>query len=442
MTSKAQLVIGHVTAESARIWVCGRGLLTILVTSASGREQALQAVVGPDAGYTAVVDLQGLESDCCHQVKIVEEDCHGTFRTFPAAKTTAPFQFLLNSCNFHGWGPFRSHRVSCQRRLELAKDCRFAVHAGDQIYADQPWPSLTLEDYRTAYRRAWDQPDTRSLLSSLPNYMVADDHEVLDGFAWDGSFTLYQRVVMGLRGNFRPSPQLYHEVASNGMRSFDEFQSAHGPRTYAPSRYFSFNYGCHQFFALDLRFERQLRQGRMISEAQREALFAWLLLHRERPKFIITSTPFLVETVGAAEKWCGPEFSRQRHQIIDFLGAEKLANVAFLSGDIHASCHAEMEIQAVDGEFFRLHELCASPLNGTLQRSLRAFHHSAQRTTEEGTRYRVRLDKGSFLGKPAWGGTSNSAFMLVTVDGNQVTYDLHRSRVREAGPARSGGFWL
>lgn len=437
------MVVGHVTHQSARIWVRGnasRTLVSVRLASPLGLQETREAALRAENGYTGVLDFAGLEPDTAYQLVSGEET--GSFRTFPAPGQSSPFQFLLNSCNFHGWGPIRSHSSACRRRVELAKNCRFAIHAGDQIYADQPWPCLTLEDYRQAYERVWSQPDTRALLANCPSYMVADDHEVLDGFSWDGSFTLYQRLVMALRGSFRPSPQLYHEAASHGMQVFDEFQSSHGPRTYEPARYFSFNHGEHQFFALDLRFERQLRQGRMISEAQREALFGWLLEHRERPKFIVTSTPFVVEKKKAAEKWCGPEFFRQRHQIIDFLSAENLQNVVFLSGDIHASCHAEMDIQGRDGGFFTLHELCASPLNGTLQRGLSSFHQVGGRVTEEGTEYRVRLDQDSFLGRPRWGGTSNCALMLVSVDSNRVGYELHRTRVRENHPARAGQFSL
>ena len=410
--------------------------MLVRATSSSGQEHLRQAHLQAENGYTAVLDFEGLEPDTLYRLSC--EQTTGSFRTFP--KKSSAFQFLLNSCNFHGWGPLRSHQPACRRRTELARDCRFGLHVGDQIYADQPWPSLTLEDFRRAYRRAWEQPDTRELFANCPNYMVADDHEVLDGFSWDGSFTLYQRLVMALRGHFRPAPQLYHQVARHGVRAFDEFQSSHGPRTYEPARYFSFNYGDHHFFALDLRFERQLRQGRMISEAQREAFFGWLIEHREQPKFVITSTPFVVEKVKAGEKWCGPEFYRQRHEVIDFLAAEGLSNVVFLSGDIHASCHAEMDIEDRNGGFFTLHELCASPLNGTLQRGFQSFHSASQRVTDQGTRYRSRLDSTSCLGRPRWGGTSNSALMLVNVNGLEISWELHRTRVRETAPARRGQF--
>ncbi len=436
------MVIGHVSHHSARIWLCGSVQRPTLHVQLEGGGIRYTRTLKLEAqhGFTGILDFNELQPDTRYEVRAGEET--GSFRTFPSSACKGPFRFLLNSCNFHGWGPIRSHSRACGRRLELAGECRFALHVGDQLYADQPWPSLTLADYREAYRRAWSQPETRALFAQVPNYMIADDHEVMDGFAWDGSFTWYQRLLMALRGQFRPGSQLYQEIASNGVRAFDEFQSSHGPKNYAPARYFDFCYGEHHFFALDLRFERQLHEGRMVSEAQLEALFDWLLRFQDRPKFIITSTPFVVEKKKSSEKWCGPEFFRQRHQIIDFLAGENMKRVAFLSGDIHASCHAEMDLENRSGERFTLHELCASPLNGTLQRPLNSFHLETRRTTERGTRFRVRLDPQSFLGRPRWGGTSNSALMLVDVEGTRVRYALHRTRKADQAPARSGCFEL
>ncbi|CAN0164111.1 unnamed protein product, partial [Discosporangium mesarthrocarpum] len=86
------------------------------------------------------------------------------------------------------------------------------IHVGDQIYGDEDvhaktgrsirfmssWAScmnLTasmprsqwddkrnkmLEYYRETYRRTWNQPDVASVLASAANYMVIDDHEVVD----------------------------------------------------------------------------------------------------------------------------------------------------------------------------------------------------------------------------------------------------------------------
>jgi hypothetical protein len=47
---------------------------------------------------------------------------------------------------------------------------------------------------------------------------------------------------------------------------------------------------------MDTRFEQNRGKQRLISEGQRDALFAWLLENRDNPKFIVTATPFVTET--------------------------------------------------------------------------------------------------------------------------------------------------
>lgn len=66
---------------------------------------------------------------------------------------------------------------------------------GDQIYADELPPALqaqlgrshvvTFAEYAALYRDAWTEPDVRWLLSTVPTYMVFDDHEVADD--WNSS---------------------------------------------------------------------------------------------------------------------------------------------------------------------------------------------------------------------------------------------------------------
>ncbi|NUT32522.1 MAG: alkaline phosphatase family protein [Hamadaea sp.] len=66
---------------------------------------------------------------------------------------------------------------------------------GDQIYADElpsAWQQrlgrshvVTFAEYAALYRDAWSEPDVRWLLSTVPTYMIFDDHEVADD--WNSS---------------------------------------------------------------------------------------------------------------------------------------------------------------------------------------------------------------------------------------------------------------
>ncbi len=449
-SSGPRLVVGHVSDRGARIWGRGdaeRTRLRVTATSSEGERHEEVLDLSHAYGYSGVAELEGLKPGTNYRLEVRADGdpvalAQGGLKTFPAPDQERPFTMLLNSCNFHGWGPIRNNQLASQRRAEIAKGVDFVIHAGDQVYADKAPLSFSLGEFRSAYYRTWGDSSTQSVLSGQANYMVADDHEVLNGFAQDGSLTKFQRLLLWSRGQGGPAADQYQELLANGRKAFDEFQSAHSPRNYGPeARYYSFAHGRHQFFAMDTRFERHNGKGQMIGEGQRQALFDWLTEHRDRPKFIVTSSPFILENVKPEEKWSSPEFSAQRHEIIEFIAREKLDNVVFLCGDIHASAHAEMTIESRDGTRLTLHELCASPINGTLQRGRHEFVGHSQGVTPDGTRFEMRLDEESFLGKPAWG-TSNSAVMRISVDGDQVSYETHRTRKHDSGPVRKGSFTI
>jgi len=447
---KAQLVVGHVGTETARIW--GRGnaqhrVMHVEATSSCGQAVKDSVELTAENGFTGVAQLSSLQPDTDYQVEVRYGDhgpsARGEFNTVPGPDQSRPFSMLLNSCNFHGWGPIRDNDQAIERRRDIARGVDMVIHAGDQVYADKAPISFSLQEFRQAYDKAWTRPATAELLSSQANYMLADDHEVVNGFALDGELTAFQRALLWVRGHGGPREEQYQELTANGLKAYQEFQNSLSPGTYGDNKqYYTFSHGKHQFFALDTRFERHNGQRQMISPEQQEALFAWLSQHREVPKFIITSSPFVMEKIDSEEKWSSPEFSAQRHQIIEFLAEQNIDKVTFLAGDIHASGHATMEIERAEGKPLVVHELCASPVNGTKQRRLDEFHLNTEATTAAGVRFRTRIDPDTFVGKEDWGGISNSSVMKIHVDGDEVRYEIHRTRQSEPGPARQGQFTM
>ncbi|ODT76375.1 hypothetical protein ABS71_03485 [bacterium SCN 62-11] len=447
------MVVGHVTPNSARVW--GRGdaenrVMFVKATGPDGKSREESVQLSAEDGYTGVAQLDSLQPSTQYDLEVAYAASteaparslsrRGAVKTFPTE--AQPCTFLLNSCNFHGWGPFRSNREADLRRAEVARGVDLVIHAGDQVYADKAPFSFTLEDFRKAYVRTWGQPGTQQVLAGQANYMLADDHEVVNGYAQDGQLTGMQRAALWLRGHGGPREEQYQRLAQNGLRAFDEFQSAHGPKSYGENaRYYHFSHGVHQFFAMDTRFERHNGKREMVSEGQLQALFQWMSEHRDQPKFIITSSPFVLEKKDAEEKWSSPEFSGQRERILDFMAQNKMEKVVFLCGDIHASAHASMQITGKDGHELVVHELCASPINGTLMRSRSQFLGESQGTTPGGTSYKIELNEDSFLGGTTLD-TSNSAVMKIHLDGSRLNYQIYRTRTGDQQPARQGGFTI
>ena len=450
-----RLVVGHVTSNSARIW--GRGdadhpVMFLKATGPDGESTEETVHLSADDCYTGIAQLDSLQPSTKYELEVgygASLDApqrrlarQGALKTFPPEGEDRPCTFLLNSCNFHGWGPLRNNREADLRRAEIAEGVDMVIHAGDQVYADKAPMSFDLADFRKAYLRTWGQSGTQRVLSQQANYMLADDHELVNGYARDGQLTGMQRLSLWLRGRGGNRGEQYRQLASNGTRAFDEFQSAHGPKSYGENaRYYHFSHGKNQFFAMDTRFERHRGDGQMVSEGQLQALFQWLNEHRDQPKFIITSSPFVLEKKNSEEKWSSPEFSAQRQRIIDFLAENRMPKVTFLCGDIHASAHARMDIEAKDGSKITVHELCASPINGTLMRSRDQFLGESQGTTPGGASYRVELEENSFLGGSALD-TSNSAVMKVKLEGGRVNYQIFRTRQGQEAAVRQGEFQL
>lgn len=454
---KPRLIVGHLTHHSAKIW--GRGdadhpYMFVKAEGEDGSSHSSMLPLTPKDGYSGVVVLDDLQADSDYRLDVSygkspetpkrERVYHrkGELETFPAPGEDKPFSLLLNSCNFHGWGPYHDNDKANRKRAEVAKGVDMVIHAGDQVYADKAPISFSLGEFRTAYEKAWSDEGVPEVLGSQANYMLGDDHEVVNGFSEEGKLTRFQRFLLWARGHGGPAREQYAEMAKNGRKAFSEFQRSHGPHTFGEDlHYYTFAHGNHQFFAMDTGLNRNPGKGEMISSAQKEALFGWLKEKREQPKFIVTSTPFIMEYKNPEDKWTSPKWNAQRDEIIDFLGKEKLDNVVFLAGDVHASGHARMTIESEDGPDITIDELTASPVNASLMRGRDKFVGNRTGQTSSGTDYRVSLDEESFLGKEGWGfNIANSNVMKIEVDGNDIRYQIHRTRKDDKEPIRSGQF--
>ena len=453
-----RLIVGHVGSECAKIW--GRGdaqnpVMFVRAQGEQGQELEHSLTLYPSDGYTGVVGLEKLASSTDYEVEVSygadpktppEQRRYrreGAFETAPDADSSEPFKMVLGSCNFHGWGPIRNNDKAAEKVAQVAAGADLVIHAGDQVYADKSPLSFTLQEYRGAYLSTWGDQGLQKVLSSQANYMVPDDHEIVNGYAQDGELTGLQRALLWLRGHHKPAREQYDEMATNGKQAFTEFQKSHGPATYGSEvNYYTFAHGQHRFFAMDTRFEQNRAEKTMISSGQRDALFSWLLENREQPKFIVTATPFVTELTSKDEGWADEGHQKQREEIIDFIAQHELDNVVFLSGDIHGSCHSELRVSSVQGKELVLHELVSSPINASKMLSRKGFKDGSSGVTGKGTRWSTQLDQGSAIGHHGLPHIGNSNILAIEVDGDQVEYHFHRTRKDDPAPLVSGRFTI
>lgn len=443
-----RLIVGHVDETTAKLW--GRGSAEYPYLKAEVRDAQGQTVfsgarrLAADDGFTGVVQANGLQAGQRYSCTLTfsagpkESAAHsvsGSFTTSnPQANRTS---FLMGSCNFHR-GPLTGRAFQAISKLAHSKQPEFHLHTGDQIYTDMPIPSVTLDDYRTQYRKGWDRETTRKLLSSRPNYMILDDHEVVNGYGQGDPLSKSARALLWLRGFLNGESELRQHMEVNGLKAYDEFQQSHSPAGPGNVRHYSFSRGPAEFFVMDTRTRRIPEQGQMIDAEQMQQFKNWLKAHPDKPKFVVSSGPFVAEPQIAEDKWSSPNFRGQREEILDFIAAEKIEGVVFISGETHNSYHAECRLN----QQVTVHELAASPVNGVHTRGLDMFRQNSSGATAAGNRYQTTIHEASFLGEKAYFNSDFSAIMAVEVEGGEVRWELHRTHRDDPNAVRSGNFQL
>jgi hypothetical protein len=424
----SNLIVGHVTSSSARIWVRGEKGSKEARLRHRKRGTAAWTTEPPRPlvefrGFVEVFDLAGLSAGSAYECELSYKTGKApavdaaTFTTAPASPGT--FSFLLGSCNWSRGGLIKigNAKESWEGLKVIVEDRKpsFLIHAGDQIYSDVifgPLPKdMHLPYYRSLYQKAWNVRPTAEVLAMLPNYMILDDHEIFDDF-------------------FNGKP--YAGEASDTIRDFAkaayrEYQDWHNPQDFAPDFYYSFEWAGARFFALDVRTERhQGAHPAIIGTQQMERFQAWLLANAGAVKFVVTSVPFVGQGRTGDDKWNGPSFRAQRDELIDFIAKKGIAKLVFLTGDMHCSYHATMSV-AVPGGPSVVHELMSSPIN-QVANGIHGFVTDLSGTTQGGTSYQVKLDPAEFYG------THSNVMQVQAAVNGKIDWKVYRTKGVQSPP--------
>lgn len=444
-TVMPRLILGHTTESSIKIWVRASlrwPVAFIALFEDSGLVKLGSISIETQAAefHTAVHEWTGLKANTDYRVKVYfgktrkdrpealirDAYSEGRFTTFPASDQASDFTFILGSCNLHSLGIIERPDQAWSSISQIAKaaKARFMIHAGDQIYADIPFkPSSSLEHYRDKYLDAWDDcVPARKVLTELPHYMVMDDHEITNNF-----------------DNCRA--ELDRTLPLIALKVYWEFQHSHNPSAAANlHRYhYAFNFGDVQFFATDTRSKRDSSRGQMIDEVQMTALLAWMSKYKDHNKFVISSVPFVGEVLNPdRDKWCDPIYDAQRLKILNHVLDKDINHLTFLTGDMHTSYHATMEVTDTTKPYKApriIHELMSSPIN-QFTPSLPAKSHYATAASRqiEHINYSAQIHDKSYYG-------SHSNVMAISVSADKtIGYEIFRTTTNRIKPAIKGEF--
>jgi alkaline phosphatase D len=369
-------ILGHTTRNRVRFW--GRGddpgknnfcHAVVQVFDASG-----QTIVKAGCGkmrrhfdFTGIVDVEGLSSDKEYIYKMaffsdkkptdsiqdpVAVDLSSiqgvSFRT-AVADDDDEVSFVFGTCRVleidkfgddltqdHGDKTFKL----INQELDDGQRTDCLLMLGDQIYADRGGEICTkLHEYRKRYQLAFTTAEIRKLMSRVPTYMAADDHEIRNNWQNDDMY----------EGTPSETAEAL-EIFAAASQAYDSYQFIHSPgfggadgngqnRNRIFRRYYDFEVGTARFFIMDTRMERCRRctPPMIITSEQMEAFKSWLLANKNRLKFVGSAVPFFpdIKIAKQEDRWVG--YDVQRKEILDFIVSNRIEKVVFLSGDVHRS---------------------------------------------------------------------------------------------------------
>jgi hypothetical protein len=412
--------LGYVTSHSIKIWLHLESKpQTIYVSLHEGNVKAPQAAAGvlnlrKENLFTDCITIEGLRADTRYFYKLWTDpqhllslDLQGLtekdlqFCTL-SDDTNAQIDFLLMSCHnptVSGADGFDGHAVWADLpqiiSRESNKSVRFVLLVGDQAYADD-WETQLLDEpnadarlrlYLSAYRRFWSNIHYRRVMCALPAVMMWDDHDITDG--WGSRVDSY----VGETSEFKPE---WKRLFESAFQAFSLMQASRNPPTLAPNPRdgldFGFRIGPWGFVFMDLRTNRNLRQGRIITPDQLDRIRNWVEANRREMHtlFVASSVvfshgspvvedltlklwPYVMKFIAwiaskakwgeglqtkfnkslgdisddIKDSWGSKENAEQADLVLNYLFAlqndrERPLGVVILSGDIHTSGYANI----------------------------------------------------------------------------------------------------
>ena len=404
--------------KSVKDFLAGNGIVPVYL----GESDITQ-----DSNLTHVFEVAGLDADTRYYYALISvstdtavirrrteigADAPQSFRTMPAAPSSLVFGFY--SCHDHisasgdvgAWPHFS----------EQLKDANahFVIGGGDQAYVNTNnkngfldiWTWLKdnktallekfalgngkydeagielylLNIYRWYYRVYWNVPALREVFERFPQYMIWDDHEIMDGW---GSLTNSERRAR-ISGFFEEKDSKTNQLLVDLMwraacRAYYEYEHSHNPVTSVDLDRpddcqwdYGFRHGDAAFYVLDMRGHHDVEKNKnkktdidpniILGRAQVERFAAWLAGNEAKSAkvlFVVSPVPVLhwidrlVNYVDLGEakddfmdEWGHESNWTERNQLLEmiFKRIDKSGRkLVFLSGDVHCASVFRMQ---------------------------------------------------------------------------------------------------
>jgi alkaline phosphatase D len=399
---------GDVTAESAVLWTRADGgdSLTVEVSEDDGFDVNVleyRAETSPDRDFTVKAVADGLQADTRYHYRFRAGDAlspTGTFVTAPQAATSKPLRFVFSGDSDGRRRPDGSPVFNAFDVLDAAaaEDPAFFLYFGDTIYADRDPEARTLDEYRDKYKENRGYPGLSDILAATSTYTIWDDHEVFNDFA--GATVERDRFEAALRAfrEYMPlddggEPEILYrgfrwgadvDVILLDERSFRDESAAAAceidgqadplPAAASPGAPDALR-GIRGFVGLP----GELAEGcaeliddasrTLLGEEQKRYFFDWLASSDATWKIVVNSVPIQMLLALPYDRWEG--YAAERREVLEFIRANDIKNVVFLTTDFHANIFGPVRMDAFTDADPIAYEAIAGPIaTTTLQRDI------------------------------------------------------------------------
>ena len=346
---------GDATDTSFVAWTRGSGgftpPITLVVSTAPDLSSPVATIGGLSfdaaADDTLQADVGGLAADTQYYYAFTngtDTSPIGRIRTAPAPASTAPIRFAWTGDSNAFFKPYTV--------LEqiTADDPQAWFYVGDTIYGDDPRSgsgvAMTRADYHAKYRENRDDHSLRDVLANVGVYTIWDDHEVTNDF-WGTDSSIGAMIDAGnqafrdyfpVRENGGDPQQLYRsfkwgEVAEFFLIDDRQYRDAPAyvtepacldngePATVPPAG------ACTTEIANPARTYLGATQLAWLEAGLAGSTATW--------KFVMNGPLVSTLLFVPYDRWEG--YAAERFALLDFIAANDVKNVVFLSTDIHAA---------------------------------------------------------------------------------------------------------
>ncbi len=312
-------LLGAVTQNSASFWFRTAKVAKVKVVlfeyGTSKKIKTVASKTSAKTDYTTVVKTEELKANTKYDYQFYINGkllgSKASFVTFPEQNVASKFKIV-----FGGGAGYTEKNERMWDTMNTFNPVATLL-LGDNVYVDDPEHQITQ---LYCYYRRQSRPEFRRYVAGNSIFSIYDDHDFGDNDCVPGADI--------------ESPSWKRDVWNTFKNNWNN--PAYGGGVENPGCWYSFYIGQVHFIMLDTRYYRDLQNGNLLSDFQKEWLLKTLNSSTGKFKVLVSSVPWSPGVKpGSNDTWDG--FENNREEIFSFIEKNKIEGVVLMSADRHRS---------------------------------------------------------------------------------------------------------